>query len=139
MENLQPSDALFNNLFGWGFVIVTVLLFLIFIVVLRSLLEYKNAKVVSAKVISVTNIGELNLPTLEYQSGGETLTFRTKTPLDNLVVGQSVDVQIGRSDMPRIFNKNQPDTVPKIMFAVTALLAFFVAKSISFLLTFFGS
>jgi len=53
-------------------------------------------------------------------------------------VGQTVDVQIAKSKQARIHDKIRPDKVPSIMFMATALLAFFVVKSCSFLLTLFG-
>jgi len=137
-ENAESSDAMFNLLFGWAFVAITVLLFLIFIVVLRSILEFKNAEIIKGKVIKIADIGELSLPTVEYQIAGETLQFKTKTPLLNLEVGQSIDVQVAKSKEARIYDKNRPDKVPSIMFMATALLAFFVVKSCSFLLTLFS-
>lgn len=138
MEKLDNSDVMFNLLFGWAFVAITILLFLIFIVALRSFLEFKNAETTKGKVIDIKNIGELNLPTIEYQSAGEAVQFKTKTPLKDLVLGQSVDVQIGKSKEVRILDKDQSDKIPTIMFFITALLAFFVVKSCSFLLTVFS-
>ncbi|MFW5427474.1 MAG: hypothetical protein ACKE8R_09525 [Methylophagaceae bacterium] len=138
MENLNNSDAIFNLLFGWAFVAITILLFLIFIVILRSLLDYKNAEIIKGKIIKIADIGELSLPTVEYEAAGEMVQFRTKTPVLNLAVGQSVDIQIAKSNQARIYDKDRPDRVPSIMFMATALLAFFVVKSCSFLLTLFG-
>ena len=138
MENITNSDATFNLLFGWAFVAITVLLFLIFIVALRSILEYKNAEIITGKIIKIADIGELSLPTVEYQIAGETLQFRTKTPILNLKVGQSVDVQVAKSKEARIYDKGRPEKIPTIMFMATALLAFFVVKSCSFLLTLFA-
>jgi len=129
---------MFNLLFGWAFVAITILLFLIFIVILRSFLEYKNAEIIKGKIIKISDIGELSLPTVEYQSAGETVQFRTKTSVVNLAVGQLVDIQVGRSDQARVYDKNRPDKVPSIMFMATALLAFFVVKSCDSLLTLFG-
>ncbi len=138
MDTINSSDVMFNMLFGWAFVAITVLLFLIFVVILRSLLDYKNAEIIKGKIIKIADIGELSLPTVEYKIAGETLQFRTKTPVLNLAVGQTVDVQIAKSNQARIYDKDRPDKVPSIMFMATALLAFFVVKSCSFLLTLFG-
>lgn len=138
MDKLNDSDTMFNLLFGWAFVAITILLFLIFIVILRSFLEYKNAEIIKGKIIKISDIGELSLPTVEYQSAGETVQFRTKTSVVNLAVGQLVDIQVGRSDQARVYDKNRPDKVPSIMFMATALLAFFVVKSCDSLLTLFG-
>ena len=138
MDKVTSSDEMFNLLFGWAFVAITILLFLILIVVLRSLLEYKNAEIIKGKIIKIADIGELSLPTIEYQMGGETLQFRTKTPISNLKVGQSVDVQVAKSKEARIYDKSRPEKIPTIMFMATALLAFFVVKSCSFLLTLFA-
>jgi len=138
MDKVTSSDEMFNLLFGWAFVAITILLFLILIVVLRSLLEYKNAEIIKEKIIKIADIGELSLPTIEYQMGGETLQFRTKTPISNLKVGQSVDVQVAKSKEARIYDKSRPEKIPTIMFMATALLAFFVVKSCSFLLTLFA-
>ncbi len=138
MEKITSSDAMFNLLFGWAFVVITVLLFLIIIVALRSILEYKNAEIIKGRIIKIADIGELSLPTVEYQISGETLQFRTKTPLLNLKVGQSVDVQVAKSKEARIYDKDRPEKIPTIMFMATVLLAFFVVKSYSFLLTLFA-
>ncbi len=138
MEKITGSDATFNLLFGWAFVAITVLLFLIFIVALRSILEYKNAEIIKGKIIKIADIGELSLPTVEYQIAGEILQFKTKTPMLNLKVGQSVDVQVAKSKEVRIYDKGRPEKIPSIMFMATALLAFFVVKSCSFLLTLFA-
>jgi len=138
VDKLNDSDTMFNLLFGWAFVAITILLFLIFIVILRSFLEYKNAEIIKGKIIKISDIGELSLPTVEYQSAGETVQFRTKTSVVNLAVGQLVDIQVGRSDQARVYDKNRPDKVPSIMFMATALLAFFVVKSCDSLLTLFG-
>jgi len=138
MEKITSSDATFNLLFGWASVGITVLLFLIFVVVLRSILEYKNAEIIKGKIIKIADIGELSLPTVEYQIAGETLQFRTKTPLLNLKVGQSIDVQVAKSKEARIYDENRSEKVPSIMFMATALLAFFVVKSCLFLLAFFA-
>ena len=140
MKNLggaDNSDALFNVLFGWAFIAITVLLFLIFIVALRSILEYKNAKIIQGKIVKISDIGELSLPTVEYQIAGEIMQFKTKTTMLNLSVGQSVDVQVAKSSEARIYDKHRPEKIPTIMFVITALLAFFVVKSYSFLLTLF--
>ncbi len=137
METITSSDATFNLLFGWAFVAITILLFLIFIVALRSILEYKNAEIIKGKIIKITDIGELSLPTVEYQIAEKTLQFKTKTPILNLEVGQLVDVQVAKSKEARIYDKDRPEKVPTIMFMATALLAFFVVKSCSFLLTLF--
>ena len=134
----EGSDAMFNLLFGWAFVAITILLFLIFIVALRSILEYKNAEIIKGKIIKIADIGELSLPTVEYQIEGKTVQFRTKTPLLNLEVGQSIDVQVAKSKEARIYEKGRPEKVPTIMFMATALLAFFVVKSCLFLLTLFS-
>ena len=138
METITDSDATFNLLFGWAFVAVTILLFLIFIVALHSILEYKNAQVIKGKIIKVSDIGELSLPTVEYQIAGETLQFKTKTPILNLEVGQCVEVQVAKSKEARIYDQGRSEKVPTIMFMTTALLAFFVVKSCSFLLTLFA-
>jgi hypothetical protein len=138
MDKITSSDTTFNLLFGWAFVAVTILLFLILIVVLRSILEYKNAEIIKGKIIKIADIGELSLPTVEYQMEGETLQFRTKTPILNLKVGQSVDVQVAKSKDVRLYDKGRPEKIPSIMFMATALLAFFVVKSCSFLLTLFN-
>ncbi len=138
MEEITSSDVTFNLLFGWAFVAITVLLFLIFIVALRSILEYKNAEIIKGKIIKIADIGELSLPTVEYQIAGKTLQFKTKTPMLNLKVGQSVDVQVAKSKEARIYDKGRPEKIPTIMFMATALLAFFVVKSCSFLLTLFA-
>ncbi len=138
MEKITSSDAIFNLLFGWAFVVITLLLFLILIVSLCSILEYKNAEIIKGKIIKIADIGELSLPTVEYQLAGEILQFKTKTPLPNLKVGQSIDVQIAKSKEVRIYDKGRPEKIPTIMFMATALLAFFVVKSCSFLLTLFA-
>ena len=138
MDKITGSDVTFNLLFGWAFVAITVLLFLICIVALRSILEYKNAQVVTGKVVKIADIGELSLPTVEYQISGETLQFKTKTPILNLQVGQSVEVQVAKSKEARIYDKSRPEKIPTIMFMATALLAFFVVKSCSFLMTLFA-
>ena len=137
MDKISSSDATFNLLFGWAFVAITILLFLIFIVALRSILEYKNAQVVKGKIIKIADIGELSLPTVEYEMAGETLHFRTKTPILNLKVGQSVEVQVAKSNAARIHDKSRPEKIPTVMFVATALLAFFVVKSCSFLIALF--
>jgi len=138
MDKITSSDAMFNLLFGWAFVAITILLFFMFIVTLRSILEYKNAEIIKGKVIKIVDIGELSLPTVEYQIAGETLHFRTKTPILNLEVGQSIDVQVAKSKEARIYDKGRPEKIPTIMFMATALLAFFVVKSCLFLLTLFA-
>jgi len=138
IESITNSDAMFNLLFGWAFVAITLLLFLILIVALRSVLEYKNAEIIKGKIIKVADIGELSLPTVEYQIAGETLQFKTKTPLSNLEIGQSIDVQVAKSKQVRIYDNGRPEKIPTIMFMATALLAFFVVKSCSFLLTLFA-
>ncbi|MCF6190863.1 MAG: hypothetical protein L3J51_10310 [Cocleimonas sp.] len=138
MNKVTNSDAIFNLLFGWAFVAITLLLFLIFIVALRSILEYKNADIVKGKIIKLADIGELSLPTVEYQIAGKMMQFRTKTPILNLAVGQFVEVQVAKSKEARIYDKSRPEKIPTIMFMATALLAFFVVKSCSFLLTLFG-
>ena len=129
---------MFNMLFGWASVTIAVLLFLICVVALRSMLEFKNAQIIKGKIIAVADIGELDLPTIEYQMDGQMVTFKTKTTLRDLVVGQAVDVQVAKSNEARIYDANRPDSTPKIMFAATALLAFFVVKGCTFLNTFFG-
>ncbi|MEE9310652.1 MAG: hypothetical protein V3U64_06490 [Cocleimonas sp.] len=138
MDTVTSSDVTFNLLFGWAFVAITVLLFLICIVALRSILEYKNADIVKGKIIKLADIGELSLPTVEYKVAGETLQFKTKTPILNLAVGQDVEVQVAKSKEARIYDKNRPEKIPTIMFMATALLAFFVVKSCTFLLTLFA-
>ena len=64
--------------------------------------------------------------------------FRTKTAVIKLAVGQTVDVQIDKSNQARIYDNDRSDKVLSIMFMATALLAFFVVKSCDFLLTLFG-
>jgi len=137
MDTVTNSDEIFNLLFGWAFVVITVLLFFILIVAIRSILEYKNADIIKGKIIKVADIGELNLPTVEYEMGGETLHFRTKTPISDLKVGQSVDVQVAKSKGVRIYDKGRPEKIPTIMYMATALLVFFIIKSYSFLQTLF--
>ena len=56
MEKITSSDATFNMLFGWAFVALTILLFLIFVVALRSILEYKNAQIIKGKIIKIADI-----------------------------------------------------------------------------------
>ncbi len=138
MNKVNETDAMFNMLFGWASVTIAVLLLLICVVALRSMLEFKNAKVIEGKVIKVADIGELDLPTIQYQMDGQTITFKTKTTLQNLAIGQSVDVQVAKSNEARIYDESRPDSTPKIMFAATALLAFFVVKGCAFLNTLFG-
>ena len=130
---MNDTDALFNMLFGWGFVIIAVLLFLIFIIALRSMFAFKNAAIIKGKIIEVIDIGELSLPTVECLSGDQTIQFKTKTPLSNLEIGQSVDVEISSSNEPRIYDANRVDHAPKIIFMIVILLTFFSVQGYSFL------
>jgi hypothetical protein len=135
---MDETDALFNMLFGWGFVIIAVLLFFILIVALRSTFSFKNATVVKGKIIELTDIGELSLPTVECYSEGQAVRFKTKTPINNLIIGQDVDVEISSSNEPRIYDEDRVDHAPKILFMIIILLSFFCVKSFSFLNTFFS-
>lgn len=135
---MNDSDALLNLLFGWGFVVITVLLIFILLVVLRSMFAFKNAKKIKGKIIELTSIGELNLPTVECSSEGETVRFKTKTPLSNLAVGQAIDVEISSLNEPRIFDANRPEHAPKILFMIIILLTYFCVKGFTFLLTLFA-
>ena len=130
---MNDTDALFNMLFGWGFVIIALLLFLIFIIALRSMFAFKNADMIKGKIIEVIDIGELSLPTVECLSGDQTIQFKTKTPLSNLEIGQSVDVEISSSNEPRIYDANRVDHAPKIIFMIVILLTFFSVQGYSFL------
>jgi hypothetical protein len=132
---MNDLDALFNLLFGWGFVIIAILLFLIFVVALRSMFTFNNAKIVSGTVVDMSDIGELSLPTIEYKKEGKTIQFKTKTPLSNLKVGQALDLQLGSSNEARIFDVNQSRKTPKVLFVIILLLLFFSLKSFSFLQT----
>ncbi len=135
---MNETDTLFNILFGWGFVIIAVLLFLVLIVAFRSMFAFKNAKIVKGKIIGLINIGELSLPTVECYSEGQAVRFKTKTPLNNLAIGQAVDVEISSSNEPRIYDADRVDHAPKILFMIIILLIFFCVKSFSFLQPFFS-
>lgn len=130
---MNNNDELFNLLFGWGFVIIAILLLLIFIVALRSMFAFKNAKKIKGKIVGLTNIGELNLPTVECSTAGETFRFKTKTPINNLSIGQSVDVEISSWNEPRIYDENRPEHAPKILFMIIILLTYFSVKGFTFL------
>ncbi len=134
---MKNSDELFNLLFGWGFVIIAVLLLMIFIVALRSMLSFKNAKIVKGKVVSVADIGQLNLPTIEYVQDGQSIQFKTKTFIENLQVGQELDLQISSSNEPRVYDADRPTPMPKVLFVVVVLFSFFSVKGFAFLQTMF--
>ena len=70
---MKDSDVMFNTIFGWSTVVLAILLITILVVYARSLLVFKNAKVIKGKVIDLMDIGELDLPTIEYQLNGEIL------------------------------------------------------------------
>ncbi len=134
---MNDTDTLFNLLFGWGFVIIAVLLFLILIVAVRGIFAFKNAKVIKGTVVGLSDIGELSLPTIEYQTEGKTLQFKTKTPLVDLKLGQALELQLGASNEARIFDPDQSNSPPKILFLITILLSIFSVKGCLFLQTLF--
>jgi len=99
---------------------------------------FKNAKKIKGKIVELTNIGELYLPTVECSSGGETVRFKTKTPLSNLAIGQAIDVEISSLNEPRIYDADRPEHAPKILFMIIILLTYFCVKGFTFLATLFA-
>lgn len=130
---MNDSDVMFNMVFGWGTVVLAVLLLAVLVVYIRSLLVFKNAEVIKGKVIDLMDIGELDLPTIEYQLGGETLHFRSKTAIKTLAVGQELDLQIGNENQPRIMDKNSQFKLPMVIYVIFALVIIFGIKGVSFI------
>ncbi|WP_299872467.1 hypothetical protein [uncultured Cocleimonas sp.] len=130
---MEDSDVMFNLVFGWGMVVLAVLLVAVLVVYIKSLLVFKNAKVIKGKVIDLMDIGELNLPTIEYQLDGETLHFRSKTAIKNLVVDEDVDIEIGVANEPRIYEKNSTIKLPMVIYVIFALVIIFGIKAVAFL------
>jgi len=130
---MEDSDVMFNLVFGWGMVVLVVLLVAVLVVYIKSLLVFKNAKVIKGKVIDLMDIGELNLPTIEYQLDGETLHFRSKTAIKNLVVDEDVDIEIGVANEPRIYEKNSTIKLPMVIYVIFALVIIFGIKAVAFL------
>ena len=75
------SATFFDLLFGWGFVVIAVLLVVFFFVVLRTMGSFKNADKAKGKIINLTDIGAQSLPLIEYEFKGEKLSFKTKTDM----------------------------------------------------------
>jgi len=130
---MNDSDVIFNTVFGWSTVILAVLFLAILVVYIRSLLVFKNAEVIRGKIIDLMDIGELDLPTIEYQLGGETLHFRSKTAIKTFAVGQELDLQIGKSNEPRIMDKNSSVKLPMVIYVIFALVIIFGIKAVGFL------
>ncbi len=130
---MKDSDVMFNMIFGWSTVALTVLFFVVLIVYIKTLLVFKNAEIIKGKVIDLMNIGELDLPTIEYQLGGETLHFRTKTAIKTLTVGQELDLQIGNANEPRILEKNSSTKLPMVIYVIFILMILFGLKAVNFL------
>ena len=130
---MKDSDVMFNMVFGWATVVMAVLLVAILVVYIRSLLVFKNAEIIKGKVIDLMDIGELDLPTIEYQLGGETLHFRSKTAIKTLAVGQELELQIGNDSEPRILDKNSTTKLPMVIYVIFTLIIVFGFKSVTFL------
>jgi len=130
---MKDSDVIFNMIFGWSMVVIAVLLIAVLVVYIKSLLVFKNAKVIKGKVVDLMDIGELDLPTVEYQLNGETLHFRSKTAIKTLAVGQALDIQIGNANEPRILEKNNSKKLPMVIYVIFALVIIFGIKAVSFL------
>jgi len=130
---MKDSDVMFTTIFGWSTVVLAILLIAILVVYVRSLLVFKNAKVIKGKVIDLMDIGELDLPTIEYQLNGETLHFRSKTAIKTLAVGQELDIQIGDANEPRILDKNNSIKLPMVIYLIFALVIIFSIKAVGFL------
>ncbi len=130
---MKDSDVMFNMIFGWSTVVLAVLLIAVLVVYIRSLLVFKNAKVIKGKVIDLMDIGELDLPTIEYQLDGETLHFRSKTAIKTLAVGEDLDIQIGDTNEPRILEKNSAIKLPMVIYVICALVIIFGIKAVGFL------
>lgn len=130
---MKDSDVMFNIIFGWSTVVLAVLLIAVLVVYIRSLLVFKNAKVIKGKVIDLMDIGELDLPTIEYQLDGETLHFRSKTAIKTLAVGEDLDIQIGDTNEPRILEKNSAIKLPMVIYVICALVIIFGIKAVGFL------
>ena len=130
---MNDSDVIFNMVFGWSTVVLAVLFFAVLVVYIRSLLVFKNAEVIKGKIIDLMDIGELDLPTIEYQLGGETLHFRSKTAIKTLAVGQELDLQIGKANEPRIMDKNSSVKLPMVIYVIFALVIIFGIKAVGFL------
>ena len=130
---MKDSDVMFNMIFGWSTVVLAVLLIAVLVVYIRSLLVFKNAKVIKGKVIDLMDIGELDLPTIEYQLDGETLHFRSKTAIKTLAVGEDLDIQIGDTNEPRILEKNSAIKLPMVIYVICALVIIFSIKAVGFL------
>ena len=126
-------DVIFNMVFGWSTVVLAVLLLAVLVVYIRSLLVFKNADVIKGKVIDLIDIGELDLPTIEYQLGGEILHFRSKTAIKTLAVGQELDLQIGDTNEPRILDKNSSIKLPMVIYVIFTLMIIFGFKGVAFL------
>ena len=130
---MKDSDVMFNTVFGWSTVVLAVLFLAVLIVYIRSLLVFKNAEIIKGKVIDLMDIGELDLPTIEYQLDGETLLFRSKTAIKTLAVGEELDLQIGKANEPRIFDKNSTIKLPMVIYVIFALVIIFGIKAVGFL------
>ena len=130
---MKDSDVMFNTVFGWSTVVLAVLFLAVLIVYIRSLLVFKNAEIIKGKVIDLMDIGELDLPTIEYQLDGETLHFRSKTAIKTLAVGEELDLQIGKANEPRIFDKNSTIKLPMVIYVIFALVIIFGIKAVGFL------
>ncbi len=130
---MKDSDVMFNMIFGWSMVVLAVLLISVLVFYIKSLLVFKNAKIIKGKVIDLMDIGELDLPTIEYQLNGETLHFRSKTAIKTLSVGQALDIQIGNADEPRILEKDSSEKLPMVIYVIFALVIIFGIKAVSFL------
>ena len=130
---MKDTDVIFNTIFGWSTVVLAVLLISVLVVYIKSILVFKNAKVIKGKVIDLMDIGELDLPTIEYQLDGETLHFRSKTAIKTLAVGEELDIQIGDASEPRIFDKNSSIKLPMVIYVICALVIVFGIKAVGFL------
>jgi hypothetical protein len=130
---MNDSDVMFNLVFGWGTVVLVVLLIAVLIVYIKSVLVFKNAKIINGKVIDVMDIGELDLPTIEYQLDGETLHFRSKTAIKTFAAGDDIEIEIGTAKQPRIYEKNNPIKLPMVIYVIFALIIYFGIKAIGFL------
>ena len=56
---MKDSDVIFNMIFGWSMVVIAVLLIAVLVVYIKSLLVFKNAKVIKGKVVDLNQIGIL--------------------------------------------------------------------------------
>ena len=133
VEKMNDSDVIFNLVFGWGMVVLVVLLIAVLIVYIKSLLVFKNGRIINGKVIDVQDIGELDLPTIEYQLDGETLHFRSKTAIKTLAAGEEIQVELGSANQPRIYEKNNPIKLPMVIYVIFALIIYFGIKAFGFL------